>query len=180
MKLLTTRSVDYLELLRHDLQKKTLLLSFSNVFSGALSTTSGGPSSSIILEWSRASLQLISPKLSNSNDAIQADNSSTCRRQNFDFWVCRWTSLLNLERVCTVCWDQSCHSWTEWSTSPDSTAVSERAARCLHEAFQLRLKACWNISPLLKSTSGSAMEFSLFLPAACVTSAAIRYEVKFM
>ena len=106
--------------------------------------------------------------------------SSTRRRQNFDFWVCRWTSLLNLERVCTVCWDQSCHSWTEWSTSPDSTAVSERAARCLHEAFQLRLKACWNISPLLKSTSGSAMEFSLFLPAACVTSAAIRYEVKFM
>lgn len=72
MKLLTTRSLDYLEPLRHDLWKKTLLLSFTNVSLGTLGTTRGGPSSSIILEWSQASPQLISPKL---NSATQTKQS---------------------------------------------------------------------------------------------------------
>ena len=63
--LLTTGSVDYLE--DHYYWKDTLLLNFSNVFFGVLSTTTQVLFSPIIFERGRTFLPPISPKLCNSH-----------------------------------------------------------------------------------------------------------------
>ena len=64
MKVLTTRSVNYLELRGHGFWKQTLLLSFLDVFFGAVSTTIRDPSfSPLILKRRQKPLRLISLKI---------------------------------------------------------------------------------------------------------------------
>ena len=56
-----------MKLLGHDFWKETLLLSFSHVFFGALSTTFRAPFTPILFEKMQKSLRSMFPKLGNSH-----------------------------------------------------------------------------------------------------------------